>query len=901
MQLPLFQNMQLSSIPMRLCITVLVLAGATLSGAAGLTPEVRQFLDTHCADCHDADGKKGGFSLDQLDAGHAGPDQLGLMVRLYDQTVSGEMPPKKKAQPTPEARKAFLAELGTTLLAKETELAGDSGRTSVRRMNRVEYEHTLRDLLHLPLLNVKDLLPEDGQQFGFDKVAGALDISHVQMAKYLEVADVALRQAIVPAGPRPESTTWRQPAARQGSLGSAIAVHCAIPLKGRALLPGLRTVVVGDLEKDIGNSYTSARYEGSETADSVAVLTGVIGAHQPEGVQPDFKPAIGGYYKVGFSIWGLRWERTQAVAAVRGRVGNYQIFEKPFSKNAAGEWGGIPVKEEKLDMHSWKQNNDFYGNEVATQIIRATLNGEVLGFYDAPSLTPTVHEIKVWLKPGDRISFHAMTLPAAAANNWPGYNGVQGYVGPGIAYDWFEATGPLIETWPPASQQTLFGDQPTTVAMPAAAQIALMEKFAGKAFRRPLTEGEITPYTDIVLAEIKRGSPQEEAMLAGYKSILCSPDFLFIGLESGITGPAALRGHALASRLSYFLWNTLPDATLLELAANGTLAKRKTLHEQVERMLADPRSERFINHFTNEWLELKKIAFTTPDPNLYPEFDPWLMDSILAETRGTFARMVRQDRSIREVVASDSILINQRLAELYNIKGVPGTPLREVKLPPGSPRGGLLTQASVLKVTANGTTSSPILRGVWVMERILGIPRKQIPANVPAIEPDASGATTIRQMIELHRADAACASCHAQMDPHGLALESFDVIGGYRDRYRLAGTAKPDQPVLNIHTETSNYTHSFSFPLGAPVDASGVLPDGQTFADLNSYRELLLKDEDNLARNLARQLMIYATGAGIRFSDRQAIEDIIRKTKPSKHGLRTLLHEVVASELFQTK
>ena len=856
------------------------------------------FFENHCTDCHDATDRKGNFDITALKPDFANPDSFAKWLMVHDHIQSGDMPPKKKARPADSERAALLDWLGKEMAAAEI---AKGGRTTVRRMNRAEYEHTLRDLLHLPLLNVKDLLPEDGQQFGFDKVAGALDISHVQMTKYLEVADAALRQAIVPAGTRPETTTWRQPAAKQGSLGSAIAVHCAIPLKGQALLPGLRTVVVGDLEKDPGNSYTSARYEGNETAGSVAVLTGVIGAHQPEGVQPDFRPAIGGFYKVRFSIWGLRWERTQAVAAVRGGVGNYQIFDKPFSKNAAGEWIGVPVKEEKLDMHSWQQNDDFYGKEAATQIIRATLNGEVLGFYDAPSLTPTVHEINVWLKPGDKISFHAMTLPASAAHNWPGYNGVQGYVGPGIAYDWFEATGPLVETWPPASQQTLFGDQPATAAMPAADQTALMEKFASKAFRRPLSEGEITPYTDIVLAEIKRGSPPEEAMLAGYKAILCAPDFLFIGLESGTAGPAAPRGHALASRLSYFLWNTLPDATLLELAANGTLAKRETLHQQVERMLADPRSERFINHFTDEWLELKKIDFTTPDPNLYPEFDPWLMDSILAETRGTFARMVQQDRSIREVVAADSILINQRLAEIYNIKGVLGTALREVKLPPGSPRGGLLTQASVLKVTANGTTSSPILRGVWVMERILGIPRQPVPANVPAIEPDASGATTIRQMIELHRADAACASCHARMDPHGLALETFDPIGGYRDRYRLAGTAKPDQPVLTIYTETSSYTHNYNFPLGAPVDASGVLPDGQTFADLNSYRELLLKNEDNLARNLARQLMIYATGAGIRFSDRQAIEAIIQKTKPAKHGLRTLLHEVVASELFQTK
>ena len=191
--------MPLPSIALRLCISLLIVVSATPLGAAGFTPAAREFLDTHCADCHDADEKKGGFSLEKLDAKHAGADQMDLMVRLFDRTMSGEMPPKKKAQPTPEARKAFLTELGTTLLAKETALAGESGRTSVRRMNRVEYEHTLRDLLGLPLLRVQDSLPEDGQQFGFDKVAGALDISHVQMSKYLQAADRALGKALVPA------------------------------------------------------------------------------------------------------------------------------------------------------------------------------------------------------------------------------------------------------------------------------------------------------------------------------------------------------------------------------------------------------------------------------------------------------------------------------------------------------------------------------------------------------------------------------------------------------------------------------------------------------------------------------------------------------------------------------
>jgi Protein of unknown function (DUF1592)/Protein of unknown function (DUF1588)/Protein of unknown function (DUF1587)/Protein of unknown function (DUF1595)/Protein of unknown function (DUF1585)/Planctomycete cytochrome C len=885
------------------CFSLFVLVTMPLV-AAGLTTAGRQFLDANCSDCHDADERKGGFNFEQLDAKHAGPDQLGLMVRLFDRTLGGEMPPKKKPQPTPEERKAFLVDLGTTLLAKETELAGASGRTSVRRMNRTEYENTLRDLLGLPLLRVKESLPEDGQQFGFDKVAGALDISHIQMTKYLQSADRALRKALVATPTKPESKTWREAAVKQGTLQSAIAAHCAAPLKGLDIAPGLSTSLAGNPRDDFGNCYRAAHFSGE--ADSVAVLTGVIGAHQPEGIQIDrFNPPSSGWYKVKFSTWGLRWERNKAVPAVRGLMQNFDIFTKPPFQNEKGQWMLTALPQEKQSIGASMQNVEFYGKTETTEIIRASLKGQVIGFYDAPSLKPKVHELTIWLNPGESLSFHAMTLPSSGANNWPTSNGVATYEGPGVAYDWFEVTGPINDQWPPASQRSLFGETMPTGNPSAEERGKLLESFATRAFRRPVTADELTPYAAIVAAEVERGTQYDEAMFAGYKAILCSPDFLFIGLESGVpprstNGRARLGDYALASRLSYFLWNSMPDSVLLDLAAKKTLAEPATLQAQVERMLADPRSERFVEHFTDEWLELKKIDFTTPDPALYPEFDPWLHDSMLEESRATFRRLLTQNRSVRELVSSDTILINQRLAELYGIHDVNGAELREVKVPAGSPRGGFLTQAAVLKVTANGTATSPVLRGVWVMERLLGIPRQPPPPNIPAVEPDATGAVTIRQMIEKHRADAACASCHAKMDPPGLALEGFDVIGGLRDRYRLAGDPKKDEPSVEIFGLKAWQNRS-RIRLGSAVDASGELADGQKFTDLQSYRTLLLKDEDALARNVARQLIIYATGAGIRFSDRDAIEGIIAKTKPGQHGFRTVVREVVASELFQTK
>ena len=880
------------------------------AAVAEMTPQ-QLFFERHCTDCHDDETAKGNFNLMALQVDLSNPDNLAKWKHVYDRIESGEMPPKKKSRPPEADKTAALATLYAQItLAEEKSLIENGGRSVVRRMNRTEYENTLRDLLSLPMLNVKELLPEDGQKFGFDKVAGALDISHIQMTKYLQTADLALRQAMMPIAEKPLSTTWRESAAQQGSAQSAISVNSAVPLKGHHVAPGLTSHVTGNATSTENNSvvdpnsYRAATFSGN--ADSVAVLTGVIGAHQPLGIQMDrFQPKVAGWYQVKFSIWSLRWERDKAVAAMRGKpVHGVRVFGNPFVQKASSVWEGTKLAEEVPEV-GWIQNVELHGKTEVTEIVRASLNGAVLGFYNATSLTPTTHEVRVWLNPSDKISFHAMTLPSSGPNNWPSYDGIFSYNGPGLAYDWFEVTGPINDQWPPSGQRLMFGENPMSDSMPENDRVALMESFAERAFRRPLSAGEMAPYAAIVEAEIKRGSKLAEAMIAGYKAILCSPDFLFIGLESGIPGPSVGKlvvtgGYALASRLSYFLWNSMPDSTLIELAAKQSLTRPGILKKEVERMLVDKRSDRFVDHFTDEWLELKKIDATSPDPNLYPDFDPWLRDSMLEETRATFRRMIMQNRSVSELVSSDSVLVNQRLAELYGIKGVNGAELREVELPESSPRGGFLTQASVLKVTANGTATSPVLRGLWVMERILGIPRGQVPPNTPAIEPDATGAVTIRQMIEKHRADPACASCHSKMDPPGLALESFDVIGGYRDRYRLAGNPKPEEPQLSLVTLAA-YGNRVNMRLGPEVDASGVLANGQTFANLTEYRNLLLEHDDVLARNVVRQLVIYATGAGIRFSDRDDIAAIVFKTEGSKHGMRSLIQEIVASSLFQSK
>jgi len=907
-------------------------AGAAAAEEPAKHVDLTGFLRSTCGGCHGPDSPEAGLRLDAvpLTAAElaADPDALSGLVRGHDRLRDGEMPPRDADQPLPADRQAFLDAASRLIEQAEARLAAGTGRTTVRRMNRIEYEHVLRDLLSLPSLRVRDLLPEDGRVGNFDKLAAGLDISYVQMARYLEAASRAVEEAVAPRIPPPQRTVWREPAVRQGTLRSAINIHCAAPLIGRELAPGVKTGISGNPETDIGNCYRWGSFDGA--ADSVAVFTGVIGAHQPQGVQIDrFRPPVAGRYTIRFSTWGLRWQRSSAGAARPGESRIYSSFTKPYVQDEGGGWRGTPSAETEPTRQA-PDNLELLtdaAGEVA-HVVRLSLRGQPLGYFDAPSLRPTTHEITVWLAPEDRVSFHAMTLPSSGPANWPLVDGVRDYEGPGIAYDWFEVEGPLDEAWPPASHRRLFGDLDRAAldrrgeagaatvpeeTRPAVAR--LLGDFAERAFRRPVTPAEVTPFEALVMAELESGRTLQQALLTGYRGILCSPDFLLVGLESlpaeGPDGTGATLGdHALASRLSLFLWNSLPDEPLRGLADAGRLSDPATLAAEAERMLADPRAERFVDHFLDEWLQLRDIDFTTPDPKLYPEFDPWLRDSILAEPRVTFRRLLDDDLGVAGLIDGDRLVINQRLAILYGLEGVDGAAFREVPVPAGNPRGGLMTQAAVLKVTANGTATSPVLRGVWVMERLLGIPRLPPPPDIPAIEPDATGATTVRQLVEMHRADSACAVCHDKMDPYGLALEAFDPIGGLRDRYRLAGrpakvrqggelVMEPFQEVVSFTRPI--YGNKLQIRLGSPVDPSGELADGRGFEDVRELKRLLREDPDAIAGNLARQLVMYATGGPIRFSDRPEIDRIVAASRPSGHGLRTLVKAVILSDLFRTK
>ncbi len=405
----------------------------------------------------------------------------------------------------------------------------------------------------------------------------------------------------------------------------------------------------------------------------------------------------------------------------------------------------------------------------------------------------------------------------------------------------------------------------------------LMIRFAGFAFRRSVTEPEIASYLAFARSRLEAGTDLLDALRSGYRALLSSPRFLYFTEYTG-----KLDDFSLASRLSYFLWSTMPDEELLSLAGKGRLSEPAILKQQVNRLLDHPQASSFVKNFTDDWLNLKEIDFTTPDSKLYPEFDLILKHSMLGETRAFLQELIKEDLSVANIIDSDFAMLNERLAQHYGVQGFSGSGFQKTRLSKQDPRGGIITHGSVLKVTANGTTTSPVIRGVWLLERILGEHISPPPDDVPAVEPDIRGATSIRDQLEKHRSTSACMPCHKKIDPPGFALESYDVIGGWRQNYR----ALP---------EKGNWKN------GPAVDPSYHLSNGKTFADIEGFKALILEHPDKIAKNLVEKVLTYATGASIVFADRREITQIVSDLEESDYGFRSLIHAAVQSSIFQSK
>jgi len=774
---------------------------------------VQPFFVKHCQECHSGEKPKGDFRFDKLTADFSDRANRDRWLTVLEQLKSGAMPPKEKPRPTEKDVQALKDWVGTQVEAAAARRLAE-GRVVLRRLNRAEYENTVRDLLGVEI-ELKELLPLDTSANGFDNNGEALHTSSFLMDRYLEAADAALSVAIA-NGPQPPLHKKRY------------------TLKDDRLVK-TTTESVYLLRDDEVVLFSSSPWN--------AITLG------------QFYPPDRGRYRIRISASG------------------YQSSEKPVTY--------------RID---------------AGPMLMGTKN-HLVGYFDVPAEKATVVEFVDHFEARNHIRIHPYGLANAQTVT---KLGAEKYQGPGLAVQWIDVEGPLHDTWPPESHRRIFGEleQKPAPNFNNSKRVEVVSKahetdaarilrdFARRAFRRSVTDDDVKLYVNLVKKKLAEKQSFEQAMRVGLKAVMVSPEFLFLREK-----PGKLDDFALASRLSYFLWSTMPDEELLTLAEKGKLTELAPgkpgaiLGAQVERMLAHPKAAAFTENFVGQWLGLRDINFTSPDPRLYQEFDEMLKEAMVKETHLFFDEVLKNDLSLTNFVASDFTMLNERLAKHYGIPGVEGLRHRKVTLSPDSHRGGVLTMGSVLKVTANGTSTSPVVRGAWVLDRILGTPPSPPPSGVAAVEPDIRGATTIREQLAKHRQIASCAGCHAKIDPPGFALESFDVIGGWREYYRSVGNGKP----VTIDGKRMPYAQ------GKPVDPADQLADGQKFKNIDEFKQLLLKDKDQLARALAVQLMTYATGAAPGPSDQVEVESIVKKVREKNYGFRTLVHEVVQSKLFQQK
>jgi mono/diheme cytochrome c family protein len=870
--------------------------------AAIITPQA--FLEANCSGCHNSRTKKGNLDVTALKMDLADAQTFATWVKIHDRVQDGEMPPKAAPQPEAAAREAFLKSLNASLTTADAARIRREGRAVWRRMNRYEYENTLRDLLGAPWLQIKELLPEDGEAYRFNKVGAALGVSHVQINRYLTAAEYALREVLARSDKQPETTTKRYYARDQRAFTNKVEFSQFNTASERATFPLLGNAADVAVLKKEAPMTVGDKDPAKRELESMGV---VASSYEPLEIRfNQFKAPAAGRYKLrlnAHSFWAgpesaERWWRPSRFVASAGRT------------------------REPITLYA----------EIPPRQMRYLANVDV-------SPEPSVQEVEVYLLKDETIRPDAVRLFRSRPPNWR--NPLAEKDGqPGVAFRWLEVTGPIFEKsvgdeWPSKGHRLMFGDLPirckdAVTGQPllddedeegADAQAAkraknpnqtltkvcgvksqnphadaekLLRNFLQRAYRHstPQTVEEDTRrFLKIFDAAHKTSGSFTEAMITTYSAVLCSPAFTTMEEK-----PGRLDDQALASRLSYFLWNSAPDASLREIAQQGSLRKPAVLRAQMDRLLSDPKSQRFINSFLDYWLDLRKVNITSPDELLYNDYylDDHLVESATAETRAFFAELIRGDLPARNVIASDFVTINERLAAHYGLSGVEGSQIRRVTLPPDSMRGGLLTQASVLKVTANGTTTSPVVRGAWMMERILGKPVPPPPPGTPAVEPDIRGATTLRQQLEKHRNDKSCNVCHAKIDPAGFALENFDVFGGWRDKYRALADGEK-APGIGKNGQ------KFAFRYIQSVDASGQLPDGQRFQDVRELKKLLLKDERQIARNLTHQLIIFATGAPVQFSDRPKVEAILDRAATKGYGVKTLIQLMIESDLFRNK
>ena len=764
----------------KLAVICVVYGLAAFAIAAAITPakagepkapdayqrHVMPLLERYCADCHMNDEKEAGIVLDRFDNQEAALKDGRTWLRVRDALQGRIMPPKEEPQPSIDELDRIIAWIENDFLAAQCGKQASSAPVVIRRLNRQEYDNTIRDLLGLDL-HLADGFPPDDIGFGFDNVGSALNISPVHIEKYLDAAELALQKAIV----LPDVQEF-SPAELIGLKTYPLPPKAAVEFK-HALKPG--------------------RY----LADFSLVRVGI-----PESVPP---PRL----VIGFG----KDRRTVSAVSVQDETVVYRYW--------------LTVAEGDKLVH-------------------------------------------VALAPGQADNANVIKPKGVAAN----VSGDKRYGGDtGLHVDSMVVRGPVrvgTQQLPESHRRILFctpefGDQSR---LDCARQV--IARFTERAFRRPLAPDEVERVLKIFRLADDRGESYERAVQLALTTVLASPQFLFLVEPEETREDRPLTDFELASRLSYFLWSSMPDDALFREARAGTL--RTNLRREVVRMLNDPRSGEFVENFTGQWLQLRKLEGVARDNDLFRGFDTKLREAMGEETEQYFAFILRNNRSVLELLDSDYTFVNGTMARHYELEGVTGDAFRRVTLPDRR-RGGVLTQASVLTLTSNPNRTSPVKRGQWILQQLLGTPPPPPPPEVAKLDESqqAADAASLRERMEIHRAKPECASCHAQMDPLGFALENYDAVGRWRSKDG-----------------------------GFRIDPSGELMGGRKFADVTELKRLLEStDRKKFARCFIENMLTYGLGRGLEAYDYCTVEDIRQQLTANEFRIQNIIFGIVESKAFQ--
>jgi hypothetical protein len=805
---------------------------------ADAKPAVTTFLKTYCVDCHGPDKQKGDRRFDKLTLPAADADTVTLLQDILDQLNLDDMPPKKSKQPTADLRKAAVDELTRVIADGRSRIISTGGQAVLRRLNRREYLNTVGDLfsLNMTMFDPTVRFPRDETVAHLDNVGDVLKTSGYLLGQYLDAADQVVEKAFATKD-RPREQSWK-------FNGHFVQQP---ELRSHAEVFDFRYLCVYE-------SPASERHEG---------------AYAP---LLDFEQGVpaSGYYEI----------KVKAEAKNRKNPYDPKLFgtdpEDPFrlaivagNRQAGPLYLPQPIEPQLAETLVRDGEPEWYTFKV-------WLDAGFTPRFTFPNGMRSVREVY-----GKIFRQYNSLLPADVRNT-RARGGIVTYrimvqkYGhlPHIRIHEVNIRGPFAAQWPPASQTAVLGEKPFEPGRTR----ELLEAFADRAYRRPATKEEVDRLMAVVDRRRQDGKPPLEALKDGVKAALCSPAFLYVAEpESTPAADRKLPAYALASRLSYFLWSTMPDAELARLARTGDLLKPDVLTGQVRRMLASPKSDAFVVGFLDSWLNLRTLGDMPPDRATFERYYTQNLQPAMREETKLFTRhLIDTNASIVEFLDSDYTFVNRPLAVHYGMPNAvtpaEGHLFHKVKLADPN-RGGLLGQGSVLTVTANGVETSPVNRGVWLLENILGTPPAPPPDNVPPIDPDIRGAKSIRDILTKHRDNPTCFDCHRKIDPLGFALETFDPIGARRSRYEK----------------------------GQPIDTAGELPDGQSFQDVAGLKRVLVGRKDQFARALSEKLLSYACGRRIEPSDRPEVTRIVADLKQADYGFRHLIEQVVLSDTFRSK